>query len=192
MDTQPAYTRPSLEEAVLAWQALLRQRNLPTGLLWAFDENLCFEKDSSAPGGFKLGFQTAFTPPPPQAERVAYEYFSEFDTRLVFYRIGSWREKSVCLMLCDDWFENKTESQGYFRHDDWGMSFRPGAAEPIEEVTDERRWKHRLLRGRPLHDLDFCLPLRAVHELQAHDRVLTTYERYSLRFLDVWKRFLHR
>jgi hypothetical protein len=60
----------------------------------------------------------------------------------------------------------------------------------VEEIKDVERWKGRVLKNRPLHDLDFCMRLRSVHELLAHGRVLTAYEHYALRFLHVWTRFL--
>jgi hypothetical protein len=188
METKLRHARPTFETALAAWKAVLGQRGLPTELIWIFDENLCFEKDPARAEGFRLGFQTVFTPPPPKAERIAYEYFAEFDARLVFYRIGSAGGKSVCLALCDPWFESKTEADGFTRHDEWLISFRPGAQEEVEEVKDEARWKNRLLRERPLHDLDFCMSLRAIHERLAHGRVLSTYERSALRVLHLWRR----
>lgn len=188
MEKKPKHTRPSFEEALSAWKTLLAQRNSPLDLIWIFDENLCFEPAPGSAGGFRLGFQTAFSPPPPEAERIAYDYFAEFDARLVFYRIGSSGGKSVCLVLCDEWFETRTEADGYLRRDDWLMAFRPGAGEEVEEVKDRQRWLNRLLRGRPLHDLDFCMTLRAVHESLAHGRVLTTYERSALKLLHLWRK----
>jgi hypothetical protein len=190
MPNSPAYTRPPFEEALQAWQALLRQHGFANELLWIFEENLCFEPDSAQPRGFRLGFQTAFTPPPSQAERIAYEHFAETDARLVFYRAGECRGKSVCLVLCDPWFENKSEPDGYLRRDRWLMSFRPGTRESIEEIADRQRWEKRLIRDRPLHELDFCMTLRAVHETLAHGRVLSAYERYALKFLHAWGRWL--
>jgi hypothetical protein len=190
METKPKYTRPPFEEALSAWKAVLAQRGFPTELAWIFDENLCFEQDPSGTGGFRLGFQTSFTPPPLDAERIAYEYFSDSNTRLVFYRIGSCRGKSLCLVLCDVWFEAKQEADGFIRRDDWLMSYCPGGQAEVEEIKDEQRWKNRVLRNRPLHDLDFCMTLRAVHESLAHGRVLSPYERYALRFLHAWRRIL--
>lgn len=184
------YVRPTLSEALAAWKTLLTQRNLPAELLWVFDENLCFERDAAKPGGFRLGFQTAFTPPPPGAEEIAYDYFCEFEAPVVFYCLGSSHGKSVCLMLCDAWFEGKRDADGYIRREEWRMAFRPGPAEEVEEITDKQRWENRILRDRPLHDLDFCMTLRAVHETLAHGRVLTTYERYALRFVHAWGRWL--
>ncbi len=191
MENKTPYTRPPFDEAVAAWKTLLSQRGLPAESTWIFDENLCFEPDPKAPGGFRLGFQTAFTPPPPDAERIAYDYFSEIDARLVFYRIGSSGGKSVSLLLCDEWFETRGEADGFVRRDDWLMAFRPGVNEEVEEIKDPQRWKSRLVRNRPLHDLDFCMTLRAVHETLAHGRVLTSYEHYALRFLHLWRRILH-
>lgn len=181
------YTRPTFAEALEAWQKLLRERGLPDQILWIFDENLCFEKDSEKPAGFKIAFQTKITPPPAEAESVAYKYFCAFEAPIVFYRVGSSGDKSVCLLLCDNWFENR-RSQEVIARDEWLIQFRPGKAESIEEIEDEERWKKRLLRGRPLHDLDFCMTLRGVHEILAHGRVLTSYEHYALDLLHVWRR----
>jgi hypothetical protein len=186
----PHFTRPTFESALNAWKKLLGDHKFPTDLIWIFDENLCFEKDSAGPTGFKLGFQTALTPPPSDAERIAFSYFSDFEARLVFYRIGSSRGKSVCLMLCDEWFESRSDKDGFSRRDDWLMSFYPGAAGELEEITNEARWKERILRDRPLHDLDFCMTLRSVHEILAHGRVLTSYEHYALKFLHSWRQML--
>jgi hypothetical protein len=175
--------------ALDAWQKLLAECRLPTELVWIFDENLCFERGPDQ-SGFRLGYQTRFTPPPPDAERVAFDYFADFEARLVFYRIGSSRGKSVCLVLCDGWFESKGGREGFTRRDEWLVSFYPGAAGEVELITDEQRWKNRILRNRPLHDLDFCMALRGVHEILAHGRVLTTYEHYALKLLHGWSRLL--
>jgi hypothetical protein len=190
MNPNPNAKRPAFDEASKAWRSLLTQRGLPADCLWIFDENLVFEKDTAGPAGFKLGFQTKMTPPPPDAEQIAYDYFGEFGARLVFYRIGSCRGKSVSLVLCDHWFDNKAEADGFVRRDDWGLSFRPGTAEEITEVHDAQRWNNRILRDRPLHDLDFCMTLRAVHEMMAHGYVLSSYERYALKFLHSWRTLL--
>jgi hypothetical protein len=190
MANLPHFARPAYSDAIKAWKKILADRQLPTDLIWVFDENLCFEKDSAGKDGFKLGYQTQFTPPPPDADRVAFDYFCEFEARLVFYRIGTAQGKSVCLMLCDEWFEPKDENDGFVRRDEWLVSFYPGAAGEIAEINDEERWKQRILRDRPLHDLDFCMTLRAVHEILAHGRVLTAYEHYALRFLHGWSRLL--
>jgi hypothetical protein len=188
MENKPQHTRPNFHEALTAWKALLTERGLPAELIWVFDENLCFETAPANAGGFRLGFQTVFTPPPPEAERLAYEYFTEFDAPLVFYRLGSSGGKSVCVLLCDEWFKTKTESDGFVRRNEWLISFRPGGQGEVEEIKDEGRWKNRILRNRPLHDLDFCMTLQAVHETLAHGRVLSTYEHSALKLLHLWRR----
>lgn len=190
MDNDSQFTRPSFDEAFKAWKTLLSARRLPTDCIWIFDENLCFEKDPAKPGAVRLGFQTAFTPPPADAAAIAYDYFADSEARLVFYRLGSCRGKSVCAVLCDAWFDTRGEADGYVRRDEWMMSFRPGGNGEVEEIINESRWKQRLLRDRPRHDLDFCMALRAVHEILAHSRVLTTYERYAVRFFHVWWRMI--
>jgi hypothetical protein len=183
------FTRPAFAEAMKEWKNLLAARRFPTELIWIFDENLCYERMATGKDGLKLGFQTQFTPPPRAAEQIAYEHFREFSARIVFYRIGSAQGKSVCLLLCDEWFERRDESTGFVRRDDWLISFRPGEVEEIEEITDEQRWRQRILRERPLHDLDFCMTLRAVHETLAHGRVLSTYEHFALKLLNACRRF---
>jgi hypothetical protein len=188
METNRHYQRPTFEKALLAWQAFLDLRHLPTEILWIFDENLCFEKVRNTAAGFTLGFQTQFTPHPPEAPKVTYHHFAETDARLVFYRLGSNRNRSVCLQLCDPWFEPKTESDGYVRQDAWAISLYPGANEEIEEVTDANRWEQRVVRGRPLTAVDFCMTLAALNELKAHGRVLTPDERFGLKIL----RSMHR
>jgi hypothetical protein len=188
MAKTPIFTRPAFTQALTAWKTALSERSLPVELVWIFDENLCFEKDDR--GNLKLGFQTRFSPPPPDAEQIAFDHFTEFDARVVFYRIGTCRGRSVCLLLCDEWFEPKTEKDGFLRRDEWLISFRPGERGDIEEVIDEHRYEQRILRGRPLHDLDFCMTLQAVHETLAHGRVLTAYEHYALKFLNAWRRLL--
>jgi hypothetical protein len=190
MEAKREYTRPAFETVLHAWKGLLQERALPPDLLWVFEENLCFEPDPARPEGFRLGFQTTFTPPPLNAESVAYDYFSEFDAPLVFYRLGSAGGKSVCIMLCDPWFAGRRERDGFVQRPDWLIAFRPGEAVEVEEIKDKGRWKHRLVRNRPLHDLDFSMTLQAVHECLAHGRVLSTYERYALKLLHIWHRAL--
>lgn len=183
METMRRYQRPPFEQALAAWKELLAEHGVPTEIVWILDENLCFEKDPGAPAGVKLGFQTQFTPHPPDVAKVTYHYFAEMTARIVFYRLGSNRGRSVCMLLCDEWFEPKGEAEGYIRHNEWLMSFFPGGQDEIEEVTDERRWKERVIRGRPLTAVDFCMTLAAIRELKAHGRVLTPDERFGLQIL---------
>src|SRR6266404_5009187 len=145
MEKAPKYTRPPFEQALKAWQTSLAQSGLSPDLVWIFDENLCFERDPGGPNGFRLGFQTLFTPPPPDAERIAYEHFSEFDAPLVWYRLGSCRGKSVCLLLCDPWFQTKTEAEGFTPQTEWLMLFRPGTTQELEEVREKQRWENRIV-----------------------------------------------
>ena len=188
MGTPSSFTRPPFFEALDAWKELLRQHRFSTDLLWLFDENLCFESRPEETAGFNLGYQTAFSPPPAEAEQVAYYHFAEYDFPVVWYRLGSADARSLCLLLSDKWFESRKDSAEFTRRDDWGMLFRPGGPEQIEEVTDQGRWENRLLRDRPLHDLDFCMSLQAVREIIVHGRALDTDERYGLKFLEAWRR----
>jgi hypothetical protein len=191
MATPSKFTRPMFGDALKAWNEVLSQRGLPTDLIWVFGENLVFEKDPAGPGGFQLRFQTRFTPPPHDAEGIAYGHFCETEAPIVFYRAGSSGGKSVCALLCDSWFESKGEKDGFIRRDEWRIAFRPGGAEELEEITDKSRWQQRVLRGRPLHHLDFCMTLQSVHETLAHGRVLSAYEHYALKLLHVWRRLTH-
>jgi len=188
MDNTRRYQRPPFEDALAAWKALLAQRGLSTDLLWILEENLCFERERGTPARFKLGFQTQFTPHPPDAAKVTYHHFAELDSRLVFYRLGGSAGRSLCLLLCDPWFEPKQEADGYIRRDDWLISFFPGTTDEIEEISDAKRWQNRVVRGRPLSDVDFCMTLAALRELKAHGRVLTPDERFGLKILRSMRR----
>jgi len=144
------------------------------------------------PGGIHIGFQTKFSPVPPEALAIAYEHFCESDARIVFYRLGQNQGRSVCILLGDSWFNDKTERDGFVIRNEWGISFHPGQQIEIEEITDMRRWVRRLRRERPLHDVDFCMTLVAVDEIQMHGRVLSPGERYSEAMLGKLRRiFAH-
>jgi len=166
METAHRYQRPPFEDALQAWKALLTKHGLSTDIVWILDENLCFER---AP-------ETA-------AAKATYHHFAELDARMVFYRLGTSRGRSICIQLCDPWFEPKNEAEGYVRRDEWLISFYPGAREEIEEITDPKRWQQRVVRGRPLSAVDFCMTLSALRELKAHGRVLTPDERFGLKIL---------
>lgn len=183
-----AFTRPNLDEALAAWKKQLAERGLASELLWIFEENLCFERKPEVPGGIHIGFQTRFSPVPQESLEIAYEHFCEAEARIVFYRLGESKGRSVCILLGDPWFNEKKESDGFVRRDEWGVSFFPSQKIEIEEVTDMRRWIRRLRRERPLHDLDFCMTLAAVDEIQIHGRVLTAGERYSEAMLNKLRR----
>ncbi|TAL07565.1 MAG: hypothetical protein EPO07_00020, partial [Verrucomicrobia bacterium] len=96
-----AIARPSLNDALAAWKKILAERKLSTDLLWIFEENLCFEKKADVPGGIHIGFQRRFSPVPQEALDVAYEHFCESDSRIVFYRLGDNKGRSVCILLGD-------------------------------------------------------------------------------------------
>lgn len=190
MEKAAQFQRPPFEQALIAWEGLLGEAGFSKETIWLFDENLCFESEPGSPGGVRLGYQTALTPPPPDAHRIAYEQFCESNAPIVWYRLGFSRNKSVCMLLCDPWFETKFESAEYSARPEWRMLFRRGPAQEIEEITDKSRWEKRLLRQRPIPELDFSMSLRAVHEVLAHGRVLTAYEHYALKLLHVWRHWL--
>jgi hypothetical protein len=183
MSKPTRHQRPPFEDALVAWRDLLSEHDYSEDILWVLDENLCFEKDPAAPGGVKLCIQTQFTTQPADSTKVIYHHFAEADARLVFYRLGASRGRSVCILLCDEWLEGKSENEGYLRRDEWLISFYPGGTAEIEEITDPQRWKERVIRGRPLSAVDFCMTMAALQELRAHGRVLTPDERFGLQIL---------
>jgi hypothetical protein len=190
MVSERTHTRPEFSVVLEEWKALLRARHLPSDLIWIFDENLVFEPDPGRAGTFRVGFQVLFRPPPQLGPELAYDHFSAAPQRLVFYRLGTSHGKSVCTLLCDDFLEPRGVTEGYERRDHWRISFRPGPSEEVEEITDLERWHNRVTKGRPLHDLDFCMSTRALHEILAHGRVLSAYEHYALHFLHAWARLM--
>src|SRR5271169_3356990 len=101
METIRRYHRPAFEDTLAEWKGLLSRQGHSTDLLWILEENLCFETDPGTPAGVKLGFQTTFTPHPPDAAKATYHHFAEMDVRMVFYRLGGNRGRSICLQLCD-------------------------------------------------------------------------------------------
>ena len=192
MSSPTPFNRPALTEALDAWKQLLAKRGYATELRWIFEENLCFEKSRAAQGGFHLGFQTKFAPPPEDALDIAFDHFCEADKRVVFYRLGASSGKSVCILLCDPWFETKNEADGFLRRDEWRMSFHPGPKAEIEEITDLGRWLRRVEHGRAFHDLDFCMTLATINEIKIHGRVLMPYERFASTMLNRLRRFLRQ
>ena len=184
------FDRPTLPVALAAWQACLKKNQLPTSALWIFAENLCIEASDALPGKFRVGFQTKFTPPDDDALAIAYDHFSQSESRMVFYRLGTANNQSVSVLLCDPWFEEKSARDGFERHDEWGISFRPGRAGDIEEVTDLARWVRRLKRNHTLHDFDFAMSLETIDELIIHGRTLLPYERFAERMVNRLRRML--
>lgn len=183
MATAHHYHRPPFEDALAVWKKLLKERGFSQDITWVLEENLCYERDAAAPAGIKLSYQVLFTPLPADAAKTTYHHFAEMDARLVFYRLGASRERSVCMLLCDEWFEPQKEKEGYQRKDDWLISFYLGLAAEIEEVADLARWQRRVIKGRPLTAVDFCMTFAALRELKAHGRVLEPDERLGLKIL---------
>ena len=129
-----------------------------------------------------------FRSPPEDALDIAYEHFSETSARIVFYRIGECHGKSVCVLMCDSWFDMKGERESYMRRDEWGVSFHPGLDDEVEETTDLSRWLHRVKRGRAFHDLDFCMALSTIDEIKIYGRGLAPYERFATTMLNRLRR----
>jgi hypothetical protein len=190
MESETKFTRPKLAEAIAAWKKLLAENGFATDLIWLFQENLCLEKSRAEPGGFRFGFQTKFTPPPEDALEIAFDHFCETDTRVVFYRLGACPGKSVCILLCDEWFENKREADAFLRRDEWGILFHPGEDDHIEEVTDLSRWLNRAKRSRAFHELDFCMALATIDEIKIYGRPLLPYERFAETLINRLRRML--
>ena len=190
MESDAKFIRPSLAETLDAWKKILAGRGFATDITWIFEENLCFEKSKAEPGGFHFGFQTKFTPPPEDALEIAFDHFSETGARMVFYRLGDVPGKSVCLLLCDPWFEDKGDADGFLRRDEWKMSFYSGQGDGIEEITDLTRWLRRVKRDRAFHDLDFCMALATVDEIKIYGRPLAPYERFAQTMLNRLRRVL--
>jgi hypothetical protein len=177
------FIRPPLEEAITAWKQNLAGHGLPEQPLWIFAENLCIEPSLTTPGSFIFGFQTKFSPPDEDALEIAYDHFCETSARIVFYRLGSANNRSVCILLCDPWFEEKNALEGYERRDDWKISFRPGHPGEIEEVKDLKRWVRRVKRDRAFHDFDFSMALETIDEIKMNGRPLQPYERMTHRMM---------
>jgi len=190
MKSDAPFTRPSLKEALNAWEKLLAERGFSTDIIWIFAENLCVERSHTEPGGFRFGFQTRFTPPPDDALDVAYSHFSDTDQPVVFYRLGGRPGKSVCTLLCDSWFEKRTAADGFMRRDEWRILFHPGQQDEIDEVTDLTRWLRRVKRDRAFHDLDFCMALESIDEIKMYGRALAPYERLAAAMLNRLRRLL--
>lgn len=186
----PNTIRPTLDEAMKTWKSCLSEHQLPAETLWIFSENLCIERSPSVPGSFKVGFQTRFTPTDDLAVDIAYDHFCETDSRIVFYRLGTAQNKSVCILLCDTWFEERTAADGFVRRDNWKISFRPGHAGEIEEITELARWVRRVRHDRAFHDFDFGMTLETVDEIKIHGRPLLPYERMAQRMLGRLRRVL--
>jgi hypothetical protein len=186
----PAFESPAFDETIETWKKILGERAFSTDLLWIFEENLCIERSRAEQGGFLFGFQTKFTPPPDDALEIAFDHFAGTGARVVFYRLGDCMGKSVCILLCDPWFEAKGESEGYLRRDEWNISFHNGLDDKIEEVTDLTRWLRRVKRDRAFHDLDFCMALATVDEIKIYGRPLAPYERFAETLLSRLRRLL--
>ncbi len=162
------FIRPALDEALEAWKQCLAGHGLPTDCLWIFSENLCVERAPAVPGGFRVGFQTKFSPPDDDALEIAYDQFCETASPIVFYRLGTAAEKSICILLCDPWFEKRAARDGFERREEWKISFRPGHAGNIEEITDLTRWVRRVKHNRAFHDFDFGMELATIDAIKIH------------------------
>ncbi len=121
---------------------------------------------------------------------MAFDQFAETGERIVFYRLGDVPGKSICILLCDSWFDNKGDADGYVRRDEWKISFNPGQKDTIEEVTDLTRWLRRVKRDRAFHDLDFCMALATVDEIKIYGRPLAPYERFAETLISRLRRVL--
>jgi len=92
---------------------LLAERGFATDIIWIFAENLCVEKSRAEPGGFHFGFQTRFTPRLLMRWTSRSTILAKRTRRLSFYRLGGRPGKSVCMLLCDSWFETGALTTGF-------------------------------------------------------------------------------
>jgi hypothetical protein len=187
--SKPTNTRPNLATALAAWRECLTKAGLPAELTWIFAENLCLEA-AGAPDSYRIGFQTRFTPPDDDALEIAYDIFSETNSHIVFYRLGTANKKSVCILLCDPWLDKRGEHEGFIVNRDWRVSFRPGKGGEIEEVKDLTRWVRRVKGGRDFQDFDFGMSLATIDEIKLHGRALMPYERMADKMVSRMRRVL--
>src|ERR1700690_194226 len=192
MKSDAQIKRPTLVEALKDWNQLLAERGYATDITWIFAENLCVEKSHADPGGFHFGYQTRFTPPTEDALDIAFDHFGETNAPIVFYRLGGRPGRSVCMLLCDPWFENKRPTDGFLQRNDWRILFYPGSKDEIEEVTDLTRWLRRVKRDRAFHDLDFGMTLEAIDEIKIYGRTLAPYERFAAMMVNRLRRLLRQ
>ena len=111
MNSPATFKRPTLTEALDAWKTILAERGFATELLWIFQENLCVENSRAERGGFRVGFQTNSRRRPKTRWTSRSIIFAKPVHAVVFYRLGNCPGKSVCVLLCDPWFENKSEAK---------------------------------------------------------------------------------
>ncbi len=192
MKSDAQIKRPTLGEALKDWNQVLAERGYATDITWIFAENLCVEKSHTDPGGFHFGYQTRFTPPTEDALDIAFDHFGETNAPIVFYRLGGRPGRSVCMLLCDPWFDSKRAADGFIRRADWRILFYPGPKDEIEEVTDLTRWLRRVKRDRAFHDLDFGMTLEAIDEIKIYGRTLAPYERFAAVMMNRLRRLLRQ
>ncbi len=92
--------------------------------------------------------------------------------------------------MCDQWFEGRDVRDGFVKRDEWKISFRPGQAGSIEEVTDLTRWIRRVKSDRTFHDFDFSMSLETIEEIKLHGRPLMPYERMAQKMLTRLRRVM--
>ena len=176
MDEQPDVTRPSFDEAVRAWTSFLSEQGLPTELLWVFDENVV-RIPVEGTLHFTPSFQVELDAPRPEYARIAYEYFVDSQWPMVFRAVGTNASKSLCMILCDDWFEGDDEDLGVSYRKPRHMYFDAGSGEGVAEVRDRGAWRRLKARTQALSNLDFGMTLQAVRELEQHGRILPPWQR---------------
>ena len=92
--------------------------------------------------------------------------------------------------MCDDWFAERDERDGFKRRDDWGISFYPGVSGEIEEIADLTRWVRRVKRNYAFRDFDFAMSLATIDEIKIHGRTLQPYERFADTMLNRLRRMM--
>ena len=182
--------RPTLSEAIEEWTKALDQKGHSTDLVWIFEENLCIEDSKLEKGGFHFGFQTKFSQIPSDALEITYDQFCSTKAPIIFYRLGSHEDRSICLLLCDDSFESQVENEDFTAKGVWNIFFYPGDENDLEEITDLTRWIHRVRRGRGRHMMDYCMSLESIDEILIYGRQLMPHERFTSRMVERLRRIL--
>ena len=84
------FNRPALTEALDAWQTTARRARVADGAASGFlPKTSASNIRAPTPGGFRLGFQTRFTPPADDALEIAYDQFCETGRADGFLPAGS-------------------------------------------------------------------------------------------------------
>ena len=114
MESDTKFTRPTLTEALDAWQQLLAERGFATNLAWIFEENLCIETAARRARAVSASVSRPNSRRRPMTRWTSRSTIFPRPARGWFFT-GSAKSpgKSVCILLCDPWFEDKGDADGY-------------------------------------------------------------------------------